>query len=79
MEAVSAASPVELICGKVTDNYQIVHIVLHEGAIEPDVLATLRLPENEIRWDRGIILNGRAPLWLYGYLVHLCHPARWVA
>ena len=27
----------------------------------------------------GVVLSGRGPIWLYGYLVHFYHPTRWVA
>ncbi len=27
----------------------------------------------------GVVLTGRAPIWLYGWLVHECHCTRWVA
>ena len=27
----------------------------------------------------GVVLTGRAPIWLYGWLVHECHFTRWVA
>ena len=29
--------------------------------------------------SRGIILSGRGPIWLYGYLVHECHSHPFVA
>ncbi len=71
-------SPVELVLGHTTDEYQVIHIILHSPAIAPTALETLQLPP-ATRWDRGIILNGRAPIWVYAALVHLCHPARWIA
>lgn len=49
-----------------------------DGVIEPQDLARVKLPESII-WSQGIVLEGRAPIWLYGYLVHLCHPAIWIA
>lgn len=57
--------------------YQHLHIHLTEGIIEPQDLKTLALPA--IDSTQGIILEGRAPIWLYGYLVHACHATPWVA
>ena len=31
------------------------------------------------RFNKGIILSGRAPIWVYAALVHYFHPAAWVA
>ncbi|MEO0808608.1 MAG: CRISPR-associated ring nuclease Crn3/Csx3, partial [Cyanobacteria bacterium J06643_4] len=28
---------------------------------------------------KGVLISGRAPVWLYAYLVHECHPTLWVA
>lgn len=60
--------------------YQRLHIELTspDGLIAPQDLTAVRLPELII-WSQGIVLEGRAPIWLYGYLVHACHPAVWVA
>lgn len=60
--------------------YQHLHIRLTtpNGVIEPSDLKALALP-NAIAWSQGIILEGKAPIWLYGYLVHACHPAAWIA
>jgi CRISPR-associated protein, Csx3 family len=29
-------------------------------------------------FSQGIVIEGRGAIWLYGYLVHECHPAAWV-
>lgn len=42
------------------------------------ILPQVQLPV-DIDFRQGIILEGRAPIWLYGLLLHLCHPAAWVA
>ncbi|MBL1179324.1 CRISPR-associated ring nuclease Crn3/Csx3 [Pantanalinema sp. GBBB05] len=31
-----------------------------------------------VQWEQGVEIEGRGPIWLYGYLVHECHPATWV-
>lgn len=46
--------------------------------IQPDKLATLQLPAN-LDFDRGIVLYGGAPTWLYGRIVRQCSKAPWVA
>ena len=60
--------------------YQLVTITLtsRDRIIEPKNLATLRLPIG-LDPSKGVILSGRAPVWLYTYLVHECHPTVWVA
>ena len=29
--------------------------------------------------SKGVILSGRGPIWLYGYLIHFYHPTKFVA
>lgn len=29
--------------------------------------------------NKGVVLNGRGPIWLYGYLIHFYHPSKFVA
>jgi CRISPR-associated protein Csx3 len=60
--------------------YQHLHIQINApgGIIEPEDLKGLELP-NDMIWSQGVVIEGKAPIWLYGYLVHECHPAAWVA
>ncbi len=60
--------------------YQHLHIQITapNGIIEPQSLKGLELPQDMI-WSQGVVIEGKAPIWLYGYLVHECHPAAWVA
>jgi CRISPR-associated protein Csx3 len=60
--------------------YQHLKIFLQatDGVISPEDLKGLQLPES-IQFSEGIVIEGRGPIWLYGYLVHLCHPSAWVA
>ncbi|MGI0485041.1 CRISPR-associated ring nuclease Crn3/Csx3 [Pantanalinema rosaneae CENA516] len=46
--------------------------------IDPQDLVNLELPPG-IDTTKGVIISGRAPIWLYSYLVHECHPTAWVA
>lgn len=48
-----------------------------DGILHPTDLKTLRLPAGMI-WSQGVVLEGRAPIWIYGHLIHTCHAARWV-
>lgn len=59
--------------------YQHLHIqIINEnGIVVPADLKGVKLPEG-IDYSQGIVIEGKAPIWLYGYLVHECHPAAWV-
>ncbi len=46
--------------------------------IRPIELRGLELPPG-IDTSGGVVISGRAPVWLYGYLIHQLHPTRWVA
>lgn len=52
-----------------------------DDSIQPDSLKTLSPPDpvKEKFAHLGVILSGRGPVWLYGFLVHYYHPALWVA
>lgn len=54
-----------------------IRIATSDGIIEPKDLVGLKLPEN-IDFSQGIVLEGKAPIWLYAYLVHESHAAGWV-
>lgn len=60
--------------------YQHLHaqIMTPTGIITPDVLKSLAIPKSII-WSQGVVIEGRLPLWVAGYLVHACHAAAWVA
>ncbi len=46
--------------------------------IYPEDLVPLKLPPG-MDPRVGTILSGRAPIWLYTYLAHECHPTAWLA
>lgn len=60
--------------------YQILSIALTSAdrLITPDDLRSLTLPAG-IDTTGGVIISGRAPIWLYAHLVHELHPTAWVA
>ncbi|QSR84643.1 CRISPR-associated ring nuclease Crn3/Csx3 [Methylacidimicrobium sp. B4] len=56
-------------------------LVIHlpgNGIADPKELAGVSLPER-VDHQKGLILYGRGPIWLYAYLIHLSHPSRWAA
>jgi len=58
-------------------DFQILRIEF-EGIITPDILKSLELPAG-IDPKMGVIISGRAPIWLYCFLIHQLHPTVWVA
>jgi CRISPR-associated protein Csx3 len=61
-------------------SFQILTIQLtrRDRLIEPQDLAQISLPPG-IDTSGGVVLYGRAPIWLYSFLVHELHPTAWVA
>ena len=53
-------------------------LVSRDRIITPAELSGLALPVG-IDPRKGVLISGRAPVWLYAYLVHECHPTLWVA
>ncbi len=68
------------------ENFQILDIFLAIGRIRPNVISSLQ-PNvisslnllQGIDPNKGVIINGRAPIWLYARLVQLCQSAIWIA
>lgn len=63
-----------------TLSYQILTLELtgQDRIIEPQDIETLELPTG-INPQGGIVISGRGPIWLYGYLIHELHPTSWIA
>lgn len=62
-----------------SEEFQILDVFIGgNGIADHKDLATLVLPDG-MDWRRGVVINGKAPIWLYANLVHQCHPAVWVA
>jgi CRISPR-associated protein Csx3 len=55
-----------------------IHLNRPDRLMQPEDLAGLSLPTG-IDTTAGVVLTGRAPIWLYTYLVHELHPTAWVA
>jgi len=58
------------------EDFTIVNIEL-PGPIEPSILKTITPPKVDTR--KGVIISGRAPIWLYLWLAHKLHATRWIA
>ena len=71
------SDPLRTVAGQ---RYQFLTIELtsRDRLIEPQDLTDLSLPAG-IDTTGGVVITGRAPLWLYSYLVHELHPTAWVA
>jgi CRISPR-associated protein Csx3 len=54
-------------------------IVRKDGILEHELLKEVCLPkEVQGREDRGLIISGRGPVWLYAHLTHLAHTFAWL-
>jgi CRISPR-associated protein Csx3 len=77
-------SAVQLACvpnqqvNEVSFQWLRIKITQVDGILEPSDLKGLVLP-SQMNWRQGVVIEGQAPIWLYGYLVHECHPSQWVA
>jgi len=72
-------SDIQLTLVPTAENFQLLDIFIGgNGIADHRDLAQLQLPPG-LDWRKGVIINGRAPIWLYAYLVHQCHPAAWLA
>ncbi|MEM0235886.1 CRISPR-associated ring nuclease Crn3/Csx3 [Thermofilum sp.] len=58
------------------DEFVIVEFELTEPIL-PEDLKNIRPPS--IKCSKGVVLSGRGPIWLYGFLIHHYHPATFVA
>ncbi|EKV00578.1 CRISPR-associated protein, Csx3 family [Leptolyngbya sp. PCC 7375] len=60
--------------------YQHLHIRIMDvnKLLVPADLKGLTLPKS-IKSSQGIVIEGKAPIWLYGYLLHACRASAWIA
>ena len=58
-------------------SFQVIEINL-DGLASPEDLTSLQIPPG-LNPRQGVVITGRAPIWLYSWLVHECHFTRWVA
>ena len=52
-----------------------------DETLQPEDLKNLHPPDPVMQnfANKGIILSGRGPVWLYGFLIHFYHPTKFVA
>lgn len=55
----------------------LLEIGIDGGVCEPSDLSKITVPN--IPADRGVVISGRAPVWLFGFLTHHFHVCQWVA
>ncbi len=58
-------------------NATLIEFELPNDIIEPQEAFEAQLPR--VALNKGVILSGRGPIWLYARMVHYYHPASWVA
>ena len=56
-------------------NFTLLEIFLSD-TISREVLRKIEVPTVH---GSGVVISGRAPIWLYAFLVHELHPAAWIA
>ncbi|MCD6500795.1 CRISPR-associated protein Csx3 [bacterium] len=49
-----------------------------EGSLTPQELEGVVKSAPEVNPQKGVILSGRGPVWLFATLVHHYHPTTWV-
>jgi len=76
----TATNPITLTTSPITIDGGIpatlVSIEIEGGVCAPDDLKTLSLPD--VPGTGGVILSGRAPVWLFVHLAHHWHVTQWV-
>ncbi|MBA4848976.1 CRISPR-associated ring nuclease Crn3/Csx3 [Emticicia sp. BO119] len=61
-----------------TDKWNFVEFELAKN-IEPADLKKMIMPDIKKFYNKGVIISGRGPIWLYGVLIHHFHPTRFIA
>jgi CRISPR-associated protein Csx3 len=68
---------IEFEIKKVSNEVVMIHFIL-KRELEPEDLKKISPPDpikNNFS-DKTIILSGRGPIWLYGFLIHYYHPVK---
>jgi len=61
---------------KEADKYTIINYFLPKP-IEPEKLKLIVPPK--VNPQKGVIISGKGPIWLYGFLIHHYHSTKFVA
>jgi CRISPR-associated protein Csx3 len=67
------------LTGTETATYTLVDINIEGGTCDPADLKSFLCPFFTVNGAKGVILNGRAPIWVFGTLIHHFHATAWVA
>jgi len=59
------------------NDFTIIEIEIEGGVCTPDDLKKLTFPQ--VNLQKGVIISGRAPVWVFATIVHEFHPSAWVA
>lgn len=63
---------------KECDNFSIVSgLIPGDGVLDPSELPSIEGPD--VPAHKGVILDGRMPIWAYARLLHQYHPTAWIA
>ncbi|WP_457679146.1 CRISPR-associated ring nuclease Crn3/Csx3 [Thermovibrio sp.] len=54
----------------------LIEFEIEGGITTPEEAFQVELPK--VPLNKGLILSGRGPIWLYGRLIHHYHPSRWI-
>lgn len=60
------------------DDLTVVEFELESGVVAPEDLPAAVEAAPEVNAEKGVVVSGRGPVWLYAALVHEYHPTRWV-
>jgi len=58
------------------EGYTLIKIDLMNNVTPDDLKVITPL---SVDCGKGVVISGRGPIWLYGYLIHYYHPTAWVA
>ena len=65
------------ITAQESPTFTLVNIEIEGGTCTPSDLKSLQIPN--VGGNKGVILNGRAPIWVFGTLIDHFHATRWIA
>ena len=73
---VSKMNPIQINATE-SETFTQINIEIEGGVCVPADLKTLEIPI--AKGNKGVVLNGRAPIWVFATLVHHFHATQWVA
>lgn len=65
------------IATEIYPEYTLIEIDLEGGIATPEMLREMNLPAVDNK--KGVVLSGKGPIWVYGYLIHEYHATAWAA